>query len=134
MDKEPIKITKTQESIEIVEGKSKSLGDLFEVKYGVSGGTLQYLSTQEDEKQLINDMSELKNGYAQVEVIATSGSGVVSRETTNVEIRKNKVTYDYWTNGGTTSTKETGEVSYNGLADLSVEAKKEGYICWMEYR
>ena len=55
MDKEPIKITKTQESIEIVEGKSKSLGDLFEVKYGVSGGTLQYLSTQEDEKQLIND-------------------------------------------------------------------------------
>ena len=127
VDKEPIKITKTQESVEIVEGKSKSLGDLFEVKYGVSGGTLQYLSTQEDEKQLINDMSELKNGEAEIEIIATSGSGIVTRETTNVEIRKNKVTYDYWTNGGTTATKETGEVSYNGLADLNVEAKKEGY-------
>ena len=38
VDKEPIKITKNQENIEIVEGKSKSLGDLFEVKYGVSGG------------------------------------------------------------------------------------------------
>lgn len=32
VDKEPIKITKNQENIEIVEGKSKSLGDLFEVK------------------------------------------------------------------------------------------------------
>ena len=70
---------------------------MFEVKYGVSGGTLQYLSTQEDEKQLINDMSELKNGEAEIEIIATSGSGIVTRETTNVEIRKNKVTYDYWT-------------------------------------
>ncbi len=128
VDKEPIKITKNQESIDIVEGKSKTLGDLFEVRYSVSGGTLQYLSKQNEEKQLINDMLELKNGTAEIEIIATSGSGIVSRETTNVEVRKNKVTYDYWTNGGTSVTKTTGEVSYNGLADLSVEATKEGYI------
>ena len=128
VDKEPIKITKNQEALEIVEGKSKSLGDLFEVQYGVSGGTIQYLSTQEEEKQLINDMSELKNGEAEIEIIATSGSGIVSRETTDIKVRKNKVTYDYSTNGGTKVTKETAEVGYNEQADLSVEATKEGYV------
>ena len=134
VDKEPIKITKNQESIEIVEGKSKTLGDLFEVRYSVSGGTLQYLSNQNGEKNIINDMSELKNGEAEIEIIATSGSGIVSKETTSVEVRKNKVTYDYWTNGGTTATKEVGEVSYNGLADLGVEATKAGYtfVGWNE--
>ena len=134
VDKEPIKITKNQESIDIVEGKSKGLEDLFEVRYSVSGGVLQYLSKQNEEKQLINDMSELKDGEAEIEIVATSGSGIVSRETTNVEVRKNKVTYDYWTNGGTSVTKTTGQVSYNGLADLSVEATKEGYtfVGWNE--
>ena len=128
VDKEPIKIAKAQENVEVVEGKSKTLGDLFEVTYGVSGGTLQYIKEQNGEKDIINDTSELTSGSAKVELIATTGSGIVSKESVDLNVRKNKVTYDYWTNGGSGVSKRTGEVSYNGLADLSVEATKDGYI------
>jgi len=42
-------------------------------------------------------------------------------------INSYNVTYDYWTNGGTSATVQSQTVNYNAPVDLTVTAQKEGY-------
>ena len=67
-----------------------------------------------------------KNGGTQI----TSTSQITSNKTIYAHWTLNgyTVTYDYKTNGGTSSTKETASVSYGTAIDLSPTATKAGYV------
>ena len=134
VDKTPIKIEDTNVLDKTIEGKPANLENMFEVTYSVSGGNLEYFSYQEDKKTMISDLSELKEGKATIELMARSGSGLISECSTDIEVVKNEVTYDYETNGGTSVSKKQDKVIYNGKADLTVMAVKEGYtfVGWSE--
>lgn len=126
VDKEYIKIKNINEKTEIIEGKPENLSGLFEVTYSVSGGNLQYYNYNQDEKkEPINDLSQLTEGTNTIELVAKSGNGLISSETTLINVKKSVVTYD--ANGGTKVDKELDSIIYGGKADLSVKAEKEGY-------
>ena len=63
----------------------------------------------------------------QKEVRVEKGSTGNRKYIANWEINSYTVTYDYETNGGTSSTKTTDNVKYGGEVDLSPTATKEGY-------
>ena len=131
VDKEKAGIQATEELNTVVEGEPHEAKKLFVVNYSVSGGRENYYyyleESGEKTKYLLSNLSDLPSGDVEVEIMVRGGNGLVSKEKRVITVKKNKVTYDYKTNGGTRASKEYDEIIYNGRVDLSAIAEKEGY-------
>ena len=128
VDKEYPSITSTDNYSTIIEGESHDPKELFEVEFGVSGGTINYYYYEPDgTKQLLTNTAELPEGEITVEVMARGDNGLVTREQRVITVRKYVVTYDYTTNGGVSASADELKVGYNGRANLRVTAEKLGY-------
>ena len=115
----------------LIEKEPYNIEDLFEVTYGVSKGSVKYyyyiLNNGVEQKNPLTDLSTLPSGNIDIEIVVTSGNGLVSKKRKTFTIRKNKIKYDYATNGGTSSTSSSYDVSYNEQIDLSAIAVKPNY-------
>lgn len=127
VDSEPIKINATEEYNNVIEGSPHTVDGLFDVEYSVSRGNIYYFYLNNNKQYILTNLRDLPSGNVEVKAIGRSGSGLITEEVRTINVRKSIVKYDYKTNGGTSSSKESAMVSYEERADLSVTANKDGY-------
>ena len=127
VDSEPISTNATEEFNQVIEGAPHTVDGLFNIQYSVSKGNIYYFYFEDGQQYVLTNLRDLPSGEVKVKAIGRSGSGLITEEVRTINVRKSIVTYDYQTNGGTSVSKETAEVTYEGRADLSVTASKEGY-------
>lgn len=131
VDKESAILEATEVLGTVIEKEPNGLEELFDITYSVSGGEVDYFYYIEEngikEKYLLTDLSDLPEGEIEVEAKVISGNGLVTTETRVITVVKHVVTYDYKTNGGTSSDITEYKASYKGKAKLSEVAYKEGY-------
>ena len=127
VDSEPISINATDEFNHVIEGAPHTVDGLFNVKYSVSKGNVYYFYFENNKQYILTNLSDLPSGDVEVKAIGKSGSGLITEEVRTINVRKSIVNYDYQTNGGTSVSKESDQVTYENCADLSVTANKDGY-------
>ena len=109
--------------------KDYSVSDLFNISYGLSGKGKEpkYYYEVNGNKAVLSDLSVLPVGDVTVSVKATGGNLNTTSLERTIHVSGEKVKYDYKTNGGTSASTDEAEVIYNGLADLTPTATKNGY-------
>ena len=104
VDKESAEVNATNELGTVVEKEPHTLEELFEIIFSVSGGEVTYFyyveENGENKKYLLSNLADLPSGNIEVEAKVNGGNGLVTTEKRVIEVVKNKVTYDYSTNGG----------------------------------
>ena len=121
------KATATENLGTVIEKEPNPLDDLFEITYSVSGGESIYYYYVDGEKFLLTDLSDLPEGDITIEVKVIGGNGLVVTEQRVINVINHTVTYDYKTNGGTSSDITTYKASFKGKAKLTEKAYKDGY-------
>lgn len=111
--------------IELDIGETKQL----EITYSGTPKTIEYVSSDKS-IATVNSTGIVEAqavGVTNVTVILTDYDGTVTERTAKVEVRKYTVTYDYLTNGGTSSNKTSQELGLGATVDLTPVAVKANY-------
>ena len=111
----------------VIEKEPNPIDELFEITYSVSGGETIYYYYVDGEKHLLTDLADLPEGQIEVEVKVIGGNGLVITSKRVINVVNHTVTYDYQTNGGTSSDITKYKASFKGKAKLTEKAYKEGY-------
>ena len=100
-----------------------------EISYDGTPKTITYVSSDTGIATVSTSgiVTGKKVGKTNVTVILTNYDGTTIEKTAQIEIRDYLVTYDYITNGGTASSKNSERVGYGKSVDLTAVATKTGW-------